>query len=169
MTDRGAEWLDVVDADNRVVGSAPRADVHGRGLLHRSVHVLLVHPDGRIYVQQRALDKDCSPGLWDTSAAGHVDRGEAPDAAAARELGEELGLHDVALEHWFDMPASEVTGNEFVSVYRARTAAEPVPDPVEIAAAGWEDVQRLAAAVAANPAAYTGTFRCILERYRREG
>lgn len=166
MPDDGAELLDVVDAGDRVIGAATRAEVHARGLRHRAVHVLIRHPDGRLYVQRRALHKDCAPGLWDTSAAGHVDRGEDPCAAAVRELAEELALEDVALEPWFALPASVLTGQEFVRVFRGECADEPVPDPGEIAEAGWRDVEALAAEVATRPDAFTGTFRVILARHR---
>ena len=47
------EWLDVVDADNRVVGRAPRDVAHRDGLMHRSVHLLLLDGAGRVFVQRR--------------------------------------------------------------------------------------------------------------------
>ena len=36
------------------------------------------------------MSKDSSPGLWDSSASGHLDCGEDYDACAVRELREEL-------------------------------------------------------------------------------
>ena len=46
--------------------------------------------DGEILLQQRALSKEICPGLWDVSAAGHVDSGETLEDAAVRETFEEL-------------------------------------------------------------------------------
>ena len=40
-----------------------------------------------MFVQQRSQRKDRQPGLWDSSASGHVERGEDYDAAAVREEG----------------------------------------------------------------------------------
>ena len=47
---------------------------------------------GDLYLQRRALHKDCDPGLWDSSSAGHVDRGEDYEVAAHRELRATDGL-----------------------------------------------------------------------------
>ena len=54
-------------------------------------------PDGRIWVQQRALDKADAPGLWDTLMGGMVSAQDTMDTALARETWEEAGLHLDAL------------------------------------------------------------------------
>ena len=83
---------------DRVIGRAPRRDVHARNLLHRAVHVL-VHDDRRAGFSSNAAAwaKDTFPGCWDSSCSGHLDAGEDYSAAARRELGEELGWHDAGL------------------------------------------------------------------------
>lgn len=87
------EWFDLVDECGRVTGRAPRADCHGNPrLLHQAVHVFVVNRAGEVFLQKRSVNKDVQPGKWDTSVGGHVDAGEAPDTAAARELSEELGV-----------------------------------------------------------------------------
>jgi 16S rRNA (adenine1518-N6/adenine1519-N6)-dimethyltransferase len=113
------ESLTVVDDGDQVIGSATRAKVHGDNLCHRAVHILVFDRAGRLYLQKRSRWKDRHPGLWDSSAAGHVLAGEDYDAAAQRELQEELGIH-AALEPVVKLPASDKTGQEFVSLYRAR-------------------------------------------------
>ena len=87
------EILDLVDDEDRVIGRAPRDEVHGNPtLLHRVVHVLVFDNRGRIFLQKRAGDKDVQPGRWDSSVRGHVDAGEEREVAARRELAEELGI-----------------------------------------------------------------------------
>ena len=54
-------------------------------------------PDGRIWVQQRALDKANDPGLWDTLMGGMVSAQDTVETALARETWEEAGLHLDAL------------------------------------------------------------------------
>ena len=91
------ELFDIVDHDDRVIGQAPRREVHARHLLHRATHVLVHDPNGRLFLQRRSMAKDTFPGCWDSSCSGHLDAGEDYPAAARRELGEELGWHDASL------------------------------------------------------------------------
>ena len=160
-----AEPLDVVDQHNRVIFVAARGEIHRLGLRHRAVHVLIEDGAGRLYLQQRALHKDCEPGRWDTSAAGHLDSGEDYFPAACRELAEELALEDVELELIGELPAMEETGREFVQVFRGRTALQPRPLPAEIMAGGWWTPQAIAAWMADSPQDFTATFRIIFARY----
>ena len=48
--------------------------------------------DWEFLLQRRALHKESWPGMWDISAAGHVEAGGSALATAQRELWEELGL-----------------------------------------------------------------------------
>src|SRR6187401_1192215 len=86
------EYFDVVNERDEPVSRALRQEVHARGLLHRAVHVLVFDQHGRVFLQKRSMLKDTSPGLWDSSCSGHLDAGEDYDAAAIRELGEEIGV-----------------------------------------------------------------------------
>lgn len=160
------EMLDIVDAHNRVIGCAPRREVHRLGLRHRAVHMLIQDAEGRIYLQRRAPHKDVDPDLWDTSAAGHVDRGEDYLDAARRELHEELALADVDLQVLCDLPARAATGEEFVRVYVGRTASEPRPDPREIAAGGWWTLRDLGLWLAREPEVFTATFKQIYAEFQ---
>lgn len=86
------ELFDVVDEQDRVTGQAARREVHARGWRHRAVHLLVVNAQGQVFLQKRSMTKDLFPGIWDSSAAGHVGAGEDYDGTAVRELEEELGL-----------------------------------------------------------------------------
>lgn len=127
-----AEPLPVVDQEDRQVGLAPRSQVHAQGLLHRAVHVLLFDLEGRLWLQRRGPAKDTYPGMWTSSASGHVDPGEDYAAAARRELGEELGL-TLELTWVGKVPAGPATQGEFSGVFRAVSDQTPRPDPQEIA------------------------------------
>lgn len=87
------EIFDLVDEENRVIGSAARNECHGNpAFLHRAVHVMIEDSKGRIFLQKRSLEKDIQPGKWDTSVGGHLDQGESYLKAAVREAAEELGV-----------------------------------------------------------------------------
>jgi 16S rRNA (adenine1518-N6/adenine1519-N6)-dimethyltransferase len=117
------EQFPVVDEADQVLRSASRTKVHGNNLLHRAVHILIFNKMGEVYLQRRSPSKDRHPLLWDSSAAGHVDAGEEYDAAARRELQEELGI-DVPLKRALKLPASERTDHEFIWLYRGRHDGE---------------------------------------------
>jgi isopentenyldiphosphate isomerase len=87
------ELIDLLLPDGTPIGRAkPKSQVHRDGDLHRTVHLWIVTPDGRLLLQLRASTKVNHPSLWDVSVAGHVDAGERPEAAAIREAREELGI-----------------------------------------------------------------------------
>lgn len=118
-TQAGLERFPVVDGQDRLLGSAPRAEVHGNNLRHRAVHILVFNHLGELFLQKRSRWKDRHPRLWDSSAAGHVDAEEDYGVAANRELREELGVA-AELTPVAKLPASEKTGQEFIWLYQAR-------------------------------------------------
>ncbi len=87
------EWVDVVDEQGKIIGTARRTQVHGNPrLIHPVVHLHIVNDKGQLYLQKRAASKDLFPGLWDTAVGGHVHKGESIAQALEREALEELGL-----------------------------------------------------------------------------
>jgi isopentenyldiphosphate isomerase len=132
------EIFEVVNERDEVVGQAPRTVVHAQGLMHRAVHVLVFNARGAVFLQKRSMNKDKSPGLWDSSASGHVDRGEDYDACAIRELREEIGLSVAApLERLFKLPACEATDQEHVWVYRCEAEGPFTLNAEEIDRGEW--------------------------------
>ena len=132
------EILDVVDTQDEVVGQAARSQVHAQGLMHRAVHVLVFNSRGEVFLQKRSMTKDKSPGLWDSSASGHVDRGEDYDACAVRELREEIGLELARPpRRLFKLPACDETDQEHVWVYRCNANGPFTLDPDEIECGEW--------------------------------
>lgn len=135
MTD---EIFDVVNEQDEVVGQAPRRDVHARGLMHRAVHVLVFNARGQVFLQKRSMNKDKSPGLWDSSASGHVDAGESYDASAVRELREELGLVlDRPPLRVTKLSACPETDQEHVWIYRCEAEGPFELNAEEIDAGEW--------------------------------
>ncbi len=160
-SDSAEETFDVVDEQDRVVGRAPRSEVHRRGLLHRAVHVFVFDPAGRLLVQTRSATKDEYPLTYTSSASGHVESGEDYDTTAPRELAEELGL-DLPLERLAKFPANPETANEHTVLYRATTDREPTPDPDEIAEVNWREMRELLAELAGHPERFSPPFRVLL-------
>jgi len=88
-TDPQDEVFDVVNENDEVVGEATRGEVHKNPkLIHRVVHTWILNDKGEILIQQRSLTKDKSPGKWDISCGGHVQKDHDPEMTAKRELYE---------------------------------------------------------------------------------
>ena len=92
------ELLAVTDAEGRTVGAIERAAVRPLGITTFAVHLVGCGPDGRYWLQQRALDKATDPGLWDTLMGGLVAAGESTLQTLERETWEEAGLRLADLE-----------------------------------------------------------------------
>jgi isopentenyldiphosphate isomerase len=102
------------------------------------VHVLVFNAAGQIFLQKRSMKKDRQPGLWDSSASGHVDAGEDYDRCALRELREEIGLQlPAAPRRLFKLAAGEQTDQEHVWVYRSQAEGPFQLNPEEIERGDW--------------------------------
>lgn len=138
------EFFDVVDANDEVISTATRAVVHRERLMHRAVHIFVFNSEGQLYLQRRSMNKDSAPGRWVSSCSGHVDSGEDYDAAAVRELGEEIGLYaPLGLKRVFKEAACPQTGQEFVWVYCCQSEGPFKLDPEEVSDGKWVDVDEL--------------------------
>jgi isopentenyldiphosphate isomerase len=87
-----SELVDVVDDDDRVTATVTRARMRSEHLQHRVVFILVRRSDGHVLVHRRSAAKDIWPSAWDIAVGGVVASGEAWEAAAARELAEEVGI-----------------------------------------------------------------------------
>src|SRR3954452_4367276 len=138
--------FDVVNEWDEVIGRKPRSEVHRLGLLHRAVHVLVFNSRGQIFLQKRSMKKDRQPGVWDSSASGHVDSGEDYDTTAVREVREEIGFRLYKTPtRLFKIDAREETDQEFVWVYRCENDGPFELNREEIDEGGWfspEEVSR---------------------------
>src|SRR5258706_9314356 len=127
------EIFDVVNERDEVVGRETRREVHRTGLKHRAVHVFVFNSRGEVFLQKRSMSKDTHPGVWDSSASGHLDSGEDYDTCAVREVHEELGFRlNCAPLRVLKIDPCEDTGQEFVRVYKCESEGPFVLHPEEI-------------------------------------
>ena len=159
------EILDVVDSTDNVVGKASRFQVHENELMHRSTHILVFNTSGDLFIQKRAMIKDESPGLWDSSAAGHVESGENYISCANRELKEELDLSEHLLEEVLFIPAQRKTFWEHVRVFKCITNRTICINTNEISEGKYLTLFKLRVLMKLNPDMYTSTFNYIYFNY----
>lgn len=164
----GEEMFDVVDENDRVLGPQPRASVHVNNLRHRAAHIVLFNAAGEILLQKRSIWKDRNPGLWDSSAAGHVDAGETYAEAARRELEEELGI-SCALESLGQIPCTEASGWEFIEVFRGVAEGPFRPAPLEVEAVAFFPLRQVQIWLHRSPEDFSPVFHqvaSLLEQLR---
>ena len=159
------ELFDVVNERDEVIGQQSRSEVHRLGLMHRAVHVLVFNAVGEVFLQKRSMTKDRQPGLWDSSASGHVDSGEDYDACAVRELGEEIGLQLSAAPQWlFKLAASAETDQDHVWLYRCEAEGPFRLHPEEIERGGWFAPEEVMRWMAERPEDFAGALLVILKQ-----
>ena len=162
--DNSNELFDVCDADDNVIGQAPRGEVHARGLLHRAVHIFVFNARGDLLLHRRSATKDEYPLRITSSASGHVGAGEGYDDTAERELAEELGIR-ARPEYLSSFPASPDTANEHTRLYRVTTDQPLTPDPDEIQSVEYVRIDEVRRRIEEHPEDFTPPFRVLFGWY----
>jgi isopentenyl-diphosphate Delta-isomerase len=163
------ETFDVVNEHDEVIGRRTRSEVHRLGLMHRAVHVLLFNSRGQVFLQLRSMKKDRQPGVWDSSASGHVDSGEEYDTCVVREVREELGVTlETPLEKLYKFPASAETDQEHVWVYRGRSEGPFTLALDEIERGGWFAPKEVTGWMAERPQDFASALLVIWARLQRQ-
>ena len=130
---RVPEYLDIVDEDNRVTGKANREKIHGSGLWHRGVHVLVFDSKGHLILQTRSFTKDKFPNHNDCSVSEHLKSGESYETAAIRGLREELKISDVKLKKLLRFKMNYGPNDNMISeLYECHYDGQVQPDKHEI-------------------------------------
>jgi isopentenyl-diphosphate delta-isomerase len=142
------ELLSLCNPQGEIIGTAPRYEVHEKGLLHASVIVALRDNQGRWLWQRRSWAQDTSPGLWDISVAGHLRPSESPLECAKREIKEELqmDLSDDHLQLFATIPFESITLNtidreiQWCYIASLPQHMKPVEDQLEVLETCWRSI-----------------------------
>lgn len=138
------ELVDVVDADDCVIGVALRHEMRTDRLRHRAVFIAVLSTPSaaglsRVLLHRRAAHKDIWPDRWDIAVDGVVGSGEGYDGAAARELAEELG---VASGHLVDLGGGSYADADVDLIGRCYSIVHDGPfssDDGEVVESRWAD------------------------------
>lgn len=91
----------LVNEKDEMTGTAGKMEAHQKGLLHRAFSVFVFNSKGEMLLQQRAINKYHSGGLWTNACCSHPIPGEEIQDAAKRRLKEELGF-EIPIKKSFD-------------------------------------------------------------------
>ncbi|KAE9640503.1 isopentenyl-diphosphate Delta-isomerase [Pseudomonas sp. PB106] len=167
------EQLILVSPKDRQTGVAAKMQVHHQGLRHRAFSILLFDPQGRLLMQQRALGKYHSGGLWTNTCCGHPRAGERTAVAANRRLQEEMGmsckLHKVASMLYHEQVSDQLIEHEFDHVFAGISQTDPVANPDEAESWEWLALPQIAERIEQTPNVFTVWFRRMFEQFGIEG
>ena len=148
-----------------------KLEVHQRGLRHKAVSVFVVSGN-KVLIQQRAMCKYHTPGLWANTCCTHPHWKEDAATCATRRVTEELGITGLDMRHRGRVEyRADVGGglieHEVVEIYLAQTSLDLhiAPNPEEVMAYEWIDLDKLAKETQTNPEKYTPWLRIYLENH----
>ena len=152
------ELVVLVDGAGNPIGTTPKATVHTTETpFHLAFSCYVFNDDGQLLITRRALTKTAWPGVWTNSFCGHPAPEEsftdAIQRRAAFELGLDLGDIKIAIPDFSyrAVDASGVVENEFCPVYTATAAADPKPNPDEVAEYAWVELDDIFSVASATP------------------
>ena len=171
----GEEMSQLIPAwiDDRLV-ACDKLEVHLKGLRHKAVSVFVVAGD-QLLIQQRALVKYHTPGLWANTCCTHPEWGEAALDCAHRRLQQELGIAGLELVHKGQLEyRANVGGNmiedEVVEVFLAETTPDlPItPNPDEVMDYRWISLADLQQKIEENQEMFTPWLRIYMAEHREQ-
>lgn len=153
----------LVDVNDRQTGIMEKMQAHELGLLHRAFSVFIFNSKGEMLLQQRAISKYHSGGLWTNACCSHPFPDEETIAAAGRRLKEELGF-ETAVDKVFDFVYQADFDNgliehEFDHVFVGEYEGAIDFNKEEVMDVCYMDVYSVHHSLQTHPEHYTAWFR----------
>lgn len=156
------EQVVLVDEQDNSIGTMEKMEAHEKALLHRAFSVFIFNTKGEMLLQQRALSKYHSGGLWTNACCSHPRPEEPVATAAIRRLQEEMGfkttLHkifDFTYKAGFD---NGLTEHEFDHVFMGVYEGAINPNESEVKEYTYKNMDEIAASLQTHPNKYTAWF-----------
>lgn len=163
------DYVILVDSQDNELGVMEKLEAHEKGVLHRAFSIFLFNSKGEMLIQQRAMSKYHSPGLWTNACCSHPAPAETILDAGKRRLQEELGLSTVLVDAFkfeyretFD---NALTEHELDHVLVGYTDDSPILNSYEAKDYRWVDMSDLLVDISLNPELFTVWFKIILTEH----
>ncbi len=163
------EQVILVNEKDEPLGLMNKQEAHEKALLHRAFSVFIFNSNNQLMLQQRALDKYHSPGLWTNTCCSHQRAGETTIQAAHRRLEEEMGFTTTLTESIsfiYKAPFDNgLTEHELDHIVIGKYDGVPTPNPKEVANWKWMKLEAIVKDLKDNPASYTAWFKIIFDKF----
>jgi len=163
------EQVILVDKNDNTLGLMPKMEAHKKAVLHRAFSVFVFNDKGELLLQQRALHKYHSPGLWTNTCCSHQREGESNIVAGKRRLAEEMGfVTDLKELFWFIYKApfdNGLTEHELDHVMMGQYNQDPIINTDEVASFSWLSLADIKKDMQQHPEKYTVWFKIIFKEY----
>ncbi len=155
--------LILVDENDTPIGTIEKMEAHQKALLHRAFSVFIFNTKGEMLLQQRALDKYHSGGLWTNACCSHPYDGQQTQAAAEKRLQEEMGFTTVltkVFDFIYKAPFDNgLTEHEFDHVFAGVYNGAIVPDKSEVEDFCFMSMEDIKESLQLHPQKYTVWFK----------
>lgn len=161
------EYVILVDEKDNEIGLMEKMQAHEEAKLHRAFSVFIYNDKKEIMLQQRAISKYHSGGLWTNTCCSHPRSGEKTIDAAHRRLMEEMGF-DCDIEEVFDFLYKAeldkgLTEFELDHVFIGRYDADVNLNLDEVMGYKWITYDDLIDDMVKSPEKYTEWFKIIMK------
>lgn len=165
------EYVILVDENDQEIGTMEKQEAHEKGLLHRAFSVFIFNEKKELLLQQRALTKYHSAGLWTNTCCSHPRIGETIEKAAHRRLMEEMGFDcELSTKTSFIYKAAfenGLTEHEFDHVLVGSFNGEINFNPTEVKNFKWINLEELQIDLLQNNQNYTAWFKIIFDNFQK--
>ena len=163
------EQVILVNENDEQIGLMPKMEAHEKGVLHRAFSVFVFNNHNELMLQQRALSKYHSPGLWTNTCCSHQRDGETSLEAGIRRLDEEMGFTTPLRETTsfiYKAPFDNgLTEHELDHILVGNYDGLPQINKVEVASWKWMSLEAVKEDIAVHPEQYTAWFKIIFEKF----
>lgn len=163
------EKVILVNEKDEQIGVMPKLEAHEKALLHRAFSVFIFNGKNELMLQQRALNKYHSPGLWTNTCCSHQREGESNIEAGKRRLNEEMGFVtdlEETISFIYKAPFDNgLTEHEFDHVMVGYYNDEPRVNLDEVANWKWMPLEDVKTDIGTHPELYTEWFKIIFNKF----
>jgi isopentenyl-diphosphate delta-isomerase len=164
------EQVILVDENDQQIGVMDKMAAHEQALLHRAFSVFIFDTGGKMLLQQRALSKYHSGGLWTNACCSHPRLNETVANAATRRLKEEMGFTTLLTPAFqFTYKAAfdnGLTEHEYDHVFVGTYDGVIDINPHEVENYGYGLVEDIELDLQQNPTIYTEWFKIAFPKVK---